>query len=213
MARRYDPKDRFYRKAKQEGLRARSAFKLDEIAARFRLFRPGMAVLDLGAAPGGWLQVIARAVGPGGMVIGVDLEKIASLPPPVRTLAHDIRAPDLQERLAAAGAPARFDVVTSDMAPRTTGVRVTDEARSLELAGEALSLAARLLAPGGAFVAKVFEGGDIESFLREVRARFERVKLVRPEATRGGSKEIFVVGQGHRLPPGGKPPPAGGVPG
>lgn len=202
MARRYDPRDRFYRKAKEEGLRARSAYKLDEIATRFRLFRPGMAVLDLGAAPGGWLQVIARAVGPRGIVIGLDLERIAPLPPPVRTFTHDIRAPDLNEQLRHAGAPTRFDVVTSDMAPRTTGVRVTDEARSLELAREALAAAERLLAPGGSFVAKVFEGGDFESLLTEIRARFERVKLVRPEATRGGSKEIFVVAQGKQEGPG-----------
>jgi 23S rRNA (uridine2552-2'-O)-methyltransferase len=153
MARRYDPRDRFFRKAKEEGLRARSAYKLEEIAARFRLLRPGQAVLDLGAAPGGWLQVIARAVGPKGLVIGVDLERIAPLPAPVRTLAHDIRAPDLHERLAAAGAPPVFDVITSDMAPRTTGVRLTDEARSLELAFVALAVADRYLAPGGVLVA------------------------------------------------------------
>jgi 23S rRNA (uridine2552-2'-O)-methyltransferase len=196
MARRYDPRDRFYRKARAEGYRARSAYKLEEIARRSQLLRRGMSVLDLGAAPGGWLQVIAREVGPQGTVIGVDLEAIAPLPPPVRTLVHDVRSQDLEPRLREAGAPPRFDLVTSDMAPRTTGERVTDEARSLELARMALATAERLLAEGGSFVAKVFEGGDFAGFLREVQARFEQVKLVRPEATRGGSVEIFVVARG-----------------
>jgi len=194
----YDPRDRFYQKAKQEGLRARSAYKIDEIAQRFGLFRKGMAVLDLGAAPGGWLQIMAKLVGAEGVVVGIDLQPIrGGMGPNVRTAVLDIYAPDLRERLRELH-DGFYDVVTSDMAPKTTGVKATDEARSLDLAEHALHLCGELLVPGGSFVAKVFEGGGFEAYLRSVRAAFTKVKLVRPEATRGRSFEIYVVAQGHR---------------
>ncbi|WP_373049136.1 RlmE family RNA methyltransferase [Vulgatibacter sp.] len=200
MSKPYDPRDRFYKKAKQEGLRARSAFKIEEIAQRAQLFRRGMAVLDLGAAPGGWLQIISRQIGPEGVVVGIDLQPIKGMGPNVRTAVLDIYAPDLRERLRELH-DGSYDVVTSDMAPKTTGVKTTDEARSLDLAEHALHLCAELLKPGGSFVAKVFEGGGFEGYLRQVRAAFSKVKLVRPEATRGRSFEIFVVAQGHRPAP------------
>jgi 23S rRNA (uridine2552-2'-O)-methyltransferase len=197
MSKPYDPRDAFYRRAKQEGFRARSAYKLQEIARRFGLFRKGMKVLDLGAAPGGWLQVIAAEVGPTGLVVGADLEKIAGgLPARVKTLVLDLRDPAAPARLREY-AP-RYDVVTSDMAPKTTGVREADEARSLELVGLALEVAREQLAPGGSFVAKVFEGGDFEELLGRVRESFVSVRLVRPEATRDRSREIFVVARGLR---------------
>jgi len=197
MSKPYDPRDRFYRKARQEGLRARSAYKIEEIDRRFGLFRKGQAVLDLGAAPGGWLQIIARRVGPSGVVVGIDVQPIRGMGPNVRTAVLDIFSPVLEAELARLH-PGPWDVITSDMAPKTTGVKTTDEARSLELADQALRLCGALLRPGGAFVAKVFEGGDFETYLARVRRSFARVKLVRPEATRGRSFEIYVVAQGHR---------------
>src|SRR5260370_37906728 len=130
----YDPRDRFYRKARKEGLRARSAFKLDEIQRRMRVLRPGGRVLDLGAAPGGWCQIAAREVGPRGFVLGLDLEPIAPLPPPAETWAADAFAPELLERLRPLG---RFDAVLSDLAPRTSGIRSRAESRSPELAPRA----------------------------------------------------------------------------
>lgn len=193
----YDPRDAFYRKAKQEGLRARSAFKIEEIAERANLFRPGMAVLDLGAAPGGWLQIIARYVGAKGVVVGIDLQPIRGMGANVRTAVLDIYDPQLRERLRELH-DGSYDVITSDMAPKTTGIKATDEARSLDLAEHALRLCGELLVPGGAFVAKVFEGGGFEGYLKQVKAAFSKVKLVRPEATRGRSFEIYVVAQGHR---------------
>lgn len=193
----YDPRDRFYKQAKQEGLRARSAFKLQEIDQRLHLYRKGMSVLDLGAAPGGWLQILAQAVGPAGRVVGIDLQAIQGMGPTVRTAVLDIYAPDLEAKLAELH-EGRFDAITSDMAPKTTGIKMTDEARSIALAEQALALCDRLLQPGGSFVAKVFEGGGFEEYLRQVKAAFEKVKLVRPEATRGRSVEIYVVGQGFR---------------
>jgi len=190
----YDPKDFYYRKAKKEGLRARSAYKIEEIAERFRLLKPGMAVLDLGAAPGGWLQVMAQQVGPGGVVVGVDLVPIAPVAHrQVRTAVLDIRAADFEARLAEVHA-GKFDLVTSDMAPKTMGIKDVDEARSLELSALALRTARRTLAPGGSFVCKVFMGGDFEAFLKQVKASFARTKVVRPEATRERSYEHYVVG-------------------
>src|SRR5436305_11303550 len=115
MSRSYDPRDRFWRKAKKEGLRARSAFKLEEIQERFHVLRPGGRVLDLGAAPGGWCQIAAREVGPKGYVLGVDLEPIPALPPPVVTWVADAFTPELLERLRRAGR-APYDTVLSDIA-------------------------------------------------------------------------------------------------
>ena len=187
----YDPRDRFYRKARKEGLRARSAFKLDEIQRRMRVLRPGGRVLDLGAAPGGWCQIAAREVGPRGFVLGLDLEPIAPLPPPAETWVADAFAPELLERLRPLG---RFDAVLSDLAPKTSGIRSADEARSLELAGRALDLSRQVLKPSGFLVVKVFMGGDFEGFLGTCRRAFEEVRVVRPEATVArGSKEVYLV--------------------
>jgi len=189
----YDPRDRFWRKAKQQGLRARSGKSLEEIQERFKLMRPGGRVLDLGAAPGGWCQIAARAVGPKGVVLGVDLEPIARLPPPAQTWVADAFAPELLERLRREGG-APYDVVLSDLAPKTSGVRSADEARSLELARRALDLALRVLKPSGWFVVKVFMGGEFEAFLREARQFFAQVKVVRPEpSVARGSKEVYLV--------------------
>jgi 23S rRNA (uridine2552-2'-O)-methyltransferase len=193
MSRSYDPRDRFWRKAKKEGLRARSAFKLEEIQERFHVLRPGGRVLDLGAAPGSWCQIAAREVGPKGFVLGIDSERIPTLPPPARTWVADAFAPSLVERLRGEGR-APYDAVLSDLAPKTSGVRSADEARSLELAARALSLALEVLKPSGAFVVKLFMGGDFESFLRSVRSAFAEVRVVRPEASVArGSKEVYLV--------------------
>jgi 23S rRNA (uridine2552-2'-O)-methyltransferase len=203
----YDPRDRFYRKARKEGLRARSAFKLDEIQRRMRVLRPGGRVLDLGAAPGGWCQIAAREVGPRGFVLGLDLQPIAPLPPPTETWVADAFAPGLLERLRSLG---RFDAVLSDLAPKTSGIRDADEARSLELAGRALDLSRAVLKPSGFFVVKVFMGGDFEGFLETCRRAFQELRVVRPEASVArGSKEVYLVCHGPRAA--NLTPPARGV--
>jgi 23S rRNA (uridine2552-2'-O)-methyltransferase len=194
----YDPRDRFYKKAKKEGLRARSAYKLEEIQQRFRILRPGGRVLDLGAAPGGWCQIAAREVGPRGFVLGLDLEPIAPLPPPALTWIADAFTPELLERLRAEG-HLPYDVVLSDLAPKTSGIHGVDEARSLDLASRALELALQVLKPSGSFVVKVFMGGDFEVFLRGCKAAFGQTKVVRPEASVArGSKEVYLVCQEPR---------------
>jgi len=194
MTKAYDPRDYYYRRAKAAGLRARSAYKIEEIVQRHRLLARGQAVLDLGAAPGGFLQVLAEVVGERGVVVGVDLEPIRPLGKAwVKTAVVDLLSQDALERIRALH-PGRFDLVTSDMAPRTIGVKVTDEARSLELCRTALAVAAQTLKLGGGFVTKVFMGGEFPAFRAEVAALFERALVARPKATRERSYEVYVVG-------------------
>jgi 23S rRNA (uridine2552-2'-O)-methyltransferase len=208
---RYDPRDRFFEKAKKEGLRARSAYKLDEIQRRLRILRPGARVLDLGAAPGGWCQIAARVVGERGFVLGIDQEPIAPLPGPVETWVADAFAPELLERLRREG-HAPYDVVLSDLAPRTSGVRGADEARSIALAGRALEVARQVLKPSGALVVKLFMGGEFEAFLRGFKSAFGQVKVVKPEASVArASKEVYLVGRKLRPQEGAKPSPQTGI--
>jgi len=196
MGKPYRPKDHFFQRAKQRGFRARSAFKLEELVRRFGLLRPGVRVLDLGAAPGGFLQVVAREVGPSGLAVGVDLVPLQPFREAwVRTGVVDVLADDARARIEAL-APGPYDTVLSDMAPKTTGVRATDEARSVRLAERALELALALGKPGSSFVAKLFMGGDFESFRGRLREAYREVKVVRPEATRSASVEVYLVGLG-----------------
>lgn len=196
---RYTPRDRFYEKAKAEGLRARSAYKIEEILQRLGLKQlRGRTVLDLGAAPGGWLQILARLVGPSGVVIGLDLVEIPGVGANVRTHAVDVR--DLAA-MAALDLPPKVDLVTSDMAPKTTGIHGTDVARSHELVRLALEVAGARLLPGGSFVAKVFMGEGLKELERELKARFGEVRQIRPEATREGSREIYLAAKGFKAQP------------
>jgi 23S rRNA (uridine2552-2'-O)-methyltransferase len=198
MTKPYDPKDFYFRQAKKAGYRARSAFKIDEILKRYPILKKGEAVLDLGAAPGGFLQILADVVGEKGLAVGVDLEEIRRIPKTwVKTAVVDLLAPTAldQLRLLHAGP---YDLVTSDMAPKTIGIKVTDEARSLELCRMALSVAEQTLRHGGAFVTKIFVGGDFPIFRKELQGRFEKVHIIRPEATREHSYECFLVGLGYR---------------
>ncbi|MHB8876392.1 MAG: SAM-dependent methyltransferase [Myxococcaceae bacterium] len=194
MGKPYKPKDHFFKKAKQEGFRARSAFKIEEIARRFFLLKSGARVLDLGAAPGGFLQVLSDAVGQKGSVLGIDLVAIRPFGRAnVTTAVLDVLADDFDQKLDALRA-GPFDLVVSDLAPKTTGVHGTDEARSLRLADKALELARARGKPGSSFVTKLFMGGDFEQFRARMREAFEEVKVVRPEATRGASLEVYLVG-------------------
>jgi 23S rRNA (uridine2552-2'-O)-methyltransferase len=190
----YQPKDHFFQKAHDEGLRARSAFKIDEIAKRFGVFKKGNAVLDLGAAPGGFIQIILDAVGDKGTVIGVDLAPIRPFARAnVKTAVLDVLADDFDAKLLELY-DGPFDAVVSDLAPKTSGIRSTDEARSLRLAGKALDVALGRGKKGGAFVSKLFMGGDFEEFRAQLRGAYSEVKVVRPDATRAASVEVYLVG-------------------
>jgi 23S rRNA (uridine2552-2'-O)-methyltransferase len=210
MGKPYRPKDHYFQKAKQEGLRARSAFKVDEILKRFPVVKKGAAVLDLGAAPGGFLQILADSVGTSGRVIGVDIVAIRPFTQKhVTTAVLDVLADDFDAKLKALY-EGPFDAVISDMAPKTSGIKATDEARSLRLAGKALEVAVTRGKPGSSFVAKLFMGGDFEEFRSQVRAHYDEVKVVRPEATRGASMEVYLVGLRLKAA---APGPATGSPG
>lgn len=194
--RKQQSQDLYFRKAHAEGYRARSAYKLLEIDAKFHLLRTGCRVLDLGATPGSWSQVAARAVGTQGRVVALDLNPVAPLAG-VTVLQGDARAPEMHERMRSTlGGPA--DVILSDMAPGTSGIPATDHARSLELGAAALEIALELGKPGAAFVLKVFEGPDLPEFLAQVRRSFRSVRIYNPEASRRESKETFVIALGMR---------------
>lgn len=190
----YNPRDHYFKKAKKENFAARSVYKLEEIDKRFHLFRPGQTVLDLGAAPGSWSQYAAKKIGDKGRILGIDLTEITVKVPNASFLVGDINQVDISQTANELGLPVPFDVVLSDMAPKTTGIRITDQARSLELCQMALISAAKYLKPGGAFVTKFFHSDDFKSFQNDVKKQFKRVEIVKPESTRSISKEIFFVG-------------------
>lgn len=185
--------DVHFRRARSEGFAARSVYKLEDLDKRARLLRPGDRVLDLGCRPGSWLQYALRAVGPHGAVVGIDRQPLPQPIPGARVLVGDIYATTDEELL---GGLAAFDVVLSDMAPDTTGIRATDQARSAALVEEALGRAERLLAPAGGFVAKIFQGPDVEKLRKRMSARFSEVKLLKPEGSRAQSTELYLVGRG-----------------
>ncbi len=188
--------DPYVRAAKEQGLRSRAAFKLAEIDARFHLLRPGARVVDLGAAPGGWTQVAVRAVGERGKVVALDLLPMDPVPGAI-VLQGDFQDPAAEQAvLAALDGPA--DLVLSDMAPNTTGHGATDHLRIMALAELALDFALGVLAPGGGFVAKVFQGGSERALLEVLKRRFDAVRHAKPPASRKDSSELYVVATGFR---------------
>lgn len=196
MSRRKNPYagDARTRAAKQQGYPARSVFKLDEIDRRVGLLRPGQRVLDLGAAPGSWSLYAGQRVGPSGFVLAVDLSEIHQrFAPNVRVLRGDVR--DLADTLRA---EPPFDLVLSDMAPRTSGSKVLDQTGSFELFMVAVEIATTLGRPASSFVGKLFMGPDFEAAKGALGAAYATVKVLRPRGTRQQSSEVFLVGLGRR---------------
>jgi 23S rRNA (uridine2552-2'-O)-methyltransferase len=189
----YNPKDYFFHKAKKENFAARSVFKLEEIDQRFQIIKPGWKILDLGAAPGSWTQYSSKKVGPKGRILAIDLQAIKLTLPNAVFVQADLRDLQLEKLLVETGVQPPFDLVLSDMAPKTTGVRITDQARSLELCELALETAKRFLRPGGNFVCKLFHSDEFEGFRDQLRSEFQRIELLRPKSTRKESKEIFFI--------------------
>jgi 23S rRNA (uridine2552-2'-O)-methyltransferase len=196
----YNPKDYYFHQAKKENYVARSAFKIEEIDQRFRIIKPAMKVLDLGAAPGSWSQYVSRKVGPKGRVMGIDIQPIKITMPNTVFIEADMRDLDLGALMEKEGIAPPFDVVLSDMAPKTTGVRLQDQMRSLELCELALDTADRFLRPGGHFVAKLFHSDEFENFRKKLRERFNKVEVLRPKSTRVESKEVFLIGIDRKAP-------------
>ncbi len=188
--------DHYARRAQKEKYAARSVYKLAEIQKKHRILKKDDRVLDLGCAPGSWTQFALEQVGANGRVVGIDLKPVSlSLPANVQLVTGDIH------ELMESGDPVLaqpFDVVLSDMAPATIGHKFADAARSFVLCETALAVAQRLLKPGGHFVVKIFQGEDFKRYCDRVKARFGRMHIFKPQSSRKGSKEIFIIGLGKQ---------------
>jgi 23S rRNA (uridine2552-2'-O)-methyltransferase len=193
--------DQYFKKAKAEGYLARSAYKLQEINQRKQLFHAGHKVLDLGCAPGAWLQVASQIVGPRGQIVGIDLKEVReTIGPNVQILQGDIYETPADTLTTLAGGP--FDAVLSDMAPDTTGHG--DDFLSVRLCRRILEMLPELLKPGGNLVMKVFEGAEYPRLLRETQRIFRQARGFKPKASRDASREMYIVGHGYRAPGGAK---------
>lgn len=190
--------DHYVRLAQQQGLRSRSAFKLTELQEKYGLIKPGMVVVDLGAAPGGWCQVVQPLVGASGRVIGLDILEMEPLHG-VDFICGDFTEDEplaaLEEMLGGAG----VDLVLSDMAPNMSGMAAIDQAKAMYLAELALEFVREHLKPGGDYVVKLFQGTDFDSYVREVRALFEKVQVKKPKASRPRSREVYLLARGRRI--------------
>ena len=193
----YQPQDKYFKRAREQGLPSRAAFKLIELLERYRLLRAHVRVLDLGCAPGGWLAIIARMVGDDAKVVGVDLVACPAPSPKVAVLTGDLNEPAVRRAaLDLLGGPA--DLIISDMAPKLSGIKAQDAARCEELLNLALLTASEMLKPGGAVIAKAFMGEGFTQTVAAFRARFRSVDIVRTNATRPGSRELYLVARDFR---------------
>ena len=188
-------KDPFVRKARADGYRSRAAYKLIEINTRERFLVPGARVVDLGAAPGGWAQVAAQKVAPGGKVIAVDLLEIAPISN-VTVLRGDCREPGMQAQLVEALGGHKADVVLSDLSPNISGIASADQARAAELVQMAMEFCREWLQRDGAFLVKVFQGGEFAGLLKELKGMFREVRTVKPAASREESRETYLLARG-----------------
>lgn len=199
MPRPYQVQDKYFALAKQKGYRARSAFKLIEIEEKFHLFRLGDNILDLGAAPGSFMQVMSAWVGPRGRVLGIDLQEMM----PFRENNLKAVQGDIFDKAGVLAALStqemeKVDGVTSDLAPKTSGIKDVDTGLSAELTNQALHLATCVLRIGGFFVGKIFEGSDFQRVLKHTKSSFQRVHVFKPDACRDRSYETYIIGIGYR---------------
>ncbi len=191
---RKDRKEEFYtRLAKEEGYPARSVYKLKEIDEKYKIIKKGDRVLDLGSAPGSWLLYIAQKVGEKGKTVGIDIEDIKIVPKPnilfIKKSVFDLNESDFKEK---------FQVVVSDVLPKTSGVKSLDAGKSFEISEKAFEIAKMVLLPGGNFVSKIFEGEESEELFKEVSKLFEFTKRFRPKAVIKGSNEFYIIGKGFK---------------
>ena len=186
-------RDYYYQKAKAENYRSRATYKLSQTAKKYRFIRRGAVVVDLGAAPGGWIQAARKIAGKTGFVLGVDLKPIDPFPQEyIRTIVADFTEPTALQQIMSF-LPRKADVVLSDASPNISGVWELDNARQIDLASQALQLALSLLSPHGNFFVKVFEGNMLPGFIKRVKKHFEVVKVVKPKASRAKSSEMYLL--------------------
>jgi 23S rRNA (uridine2552-2'-O)-methyltransferase len=187
-------RDQFYKLAKEKGYRSRASFKLLQVNRSYKFIKHGRNVVDLGAAPGGWLQIAREAVGESGFILGVDKQEIKPLSRQnVVTIVGDIEDPSLSD-LIKEKIPGPVDVVLSDASPNLTGSWDTDQARQVYLANQSLEIARRVLRKGGAFFVKAFQGPDLQEFRSDLERSFQTVRIVKPPASRSDSSEIYFLG-------------------
>lgn len=191
-------RDPYVRRARRESWRSRAVFKLEQIDAKEKLLRPGMVCLDLGAAPGSWSQYVATRLKGRGRLIALDVLPMDSLPD-VDFLQGDLTEDAVLETLLRRLGDDRADLVLSDMAPNITGIKAVDQPRCMYLAELALDLARRTLKRRGDFLCKLFQGEGTDAFIAGARAGFERVRVVKPAASRHGSSEVYLVARNYRL--------------
>lgn len=189
--------DPFVKKAQKEGMRSRAAYKLQEIQDKDRLIKSGMVVVDLGAAPGGWSQLLAKWVGERGKVIALDILPMDFLPG-VEFIQGDFGSDEVYQQLLQVVDKTPIDVVTSDIAPNMSGMRAVDIPRAMLMAELALDFAKQVLRPSGCFLVKVFQGEGFDQFLKDMRAQFKTVKSRKPQASRARSNEIYLLGIGFK---------------
>ncbi|MGQ4878191.1 23S rRNA (uridine(2552)-2'-O)-methyltransferase RlmE [Billgrantia sp. LNSP4103-1] len=189
--------DRFVQQSWQDGYRSRASYKLLALDDKDRLFKPGMSVIDLGAAPGGWSQVAADRVGPEGMVIASDILEMDGLAG-VEFIQGDFTEDTVLEAILSALAGRPVDLVMSDMAPNMSGMSAIDQPQAMYLVELALDLARQTLRPGGRFLAKVFQGEGFDAYLKELRGSFTKVATRKPEASRARSREVYLLADGYR---------------
>ena len=196
----YERKDHLYNRAKEEGFRSRAAYKLEELDQKYGLLKPSYKVLDLGAWPGGWLQVASKRVGPDGLVIGVDLVEIEDLGfANIKVIKGDLREEATLDRIVEMN-PNSFDLVVSDMSPKLSGIPEVDRIAAVALAELALFFAQRFLATGGNLVIKVFKGNETEAFVKTSRSLFNKVARCELKSTRKSSNEFYLVNLGLKRP-------------
>lgn len=190
--------DKYVQQAQKKGLRSRAWFKLDEIQQSDKLFRPGMIVVDLGAAPGGWSQYVATQIGGKGRIIACD---ILPMDPMVGVdfLQGDFRDPLVLQALLERVGEQKVQVVLSDMAPNMSGTPAVDIPKSMYLVELALDMCRDVLTPGGSFLVKVFQGEGFDEYLREIRSLFTKVKIRKPDASRARSREVYIVATGRKI--------------
>lgn len=194
----YNRKDAYYRKAKQEGYRSRAAYKLKEIDARYRILKKGFVVADIGCTPGGWSQVAVETIGKQGLVVGVDILKMNPIGGENFVfICGDFNLPEVRDEMKKVG-KGGFDIVLSDIAPNTSGIKVRDQALSLGLCRKVYELSLEAMKNGGDLLMKIFQGGDMDALLDELRRSFRKVKILKPQSSRKESGEIYLLAQGKK---------------
>jgi len=189
--------DPYVKQAQKDGYRSRASYKLLEIQEKYKLIRPGMSVVDLGAAPGGWSQVTSRLIGGQGRLIASDILEMDSIPD-VHFIQGDFTEDSVLDEILESVGNSQVDLVISDMAPNMSGTPEVDMPKAMFLCELALDLAERILKPGGNFVIKIFQGEGFDVYLKDARKKFDKIQMIKPDSSRGSSREQYMLAWGYR---------------